>query len=161
MSTSLDLGSITLPTPTRCPHPGNSTKGQTTFWAKSGSVNPVVVALVVELQLMLPVVPLLTSWDSGETNCESSIGTCESDSAAAATGISRTGIWGEISDMKWRQFSIADRLELLLNLILNLLQSFCWYLTTKKKTCMTVVNKPLFESVLHPFRASIVPLISG
>lgn len=89
-----------------------------TLFAKTGSVRPTEA----DPQLALSVVPLLVGWESDKLS-ESSIGTCESDSVDA--GSSLTGILGEISETKWRQFSIANRSALLLNLILNRRQSFC------------------------------------
>ena len=90
-----------------------------TLFAKTGSVRPTEA----DPQLALSVVPLLVGWESDKISWESSIGTCESDSVDA--GSSLTGILGEISETKWRQFSIANRSALLLNLILNRRQSFC------------------------------------
>ena len=74
-----------------------------TLFAKTGSVRPTEA----DPQLALSVVPLLVGWESDKISWESSIGTCESDSVDA--GSSLTGILGEISETKWRQFSIANR----------------------------------------------------
>lgn len=137
--TPASKGLLLLKTPTPYPQLSPLSRRRNTFWAKSGSVNPLVVALAAELQPVPRVVPLLTCCESGDTVCESSICTWESDPGPAATGISRTGIWGEIEEMKWPQFSIADRSELLLNLTLNLLQSFYWNETRKKQVMVAKV----------------------
>ena len=111
--------------------------------AKSGRVNPLASAPAVA--------SLLTGacCDSGEINRESSIWTWESDSTQASVDISRTEIWEEISETNWRQCSIAERLLLLPNFILNLLLSFCgerkrvmlepdkFYIITQKNTVKT------------------------